>query len=128
MSDLMVTIAELSDPVEGTSPALKKLRADGGLRKFNLGSEILEFARGHITQAELISGKLACNLDVQAHVVKGVIGVFVQGAANVRFMDVDVLDTENLGKAEHVAVCNANDPGFNGYLGGGAQGMLVNAS
>lgn len=36
VSDLMVTIAELSDPEIGASPGLIKFREDGGLRKFNL--------------------------------------------------------------------------------------------
>lgn len=49
------------------------------MRKFNLSDEIVQFARGDLPYDKLVKDNLQCNIDIMVHVLKGTIGLMVQG-------------------------------------------------
>lgn len=128
MSDLMLILADLSDPEKGTSPALQAHRENGEFRKFTLSYELVRFARGEVSFNSLVEDNLKCNMDIMAHVLKGTVGVLSQGVRNLRMYDVDVRNTVNYGRVNYVDWCESNDALFETYLGASAQGIVLNVS
>lgn len=128
MSDLLILIAKLSKPGTGT-PELIQMRESGGLKRFDIHVDLVSFADGQLTFDDLIANRLICNIDVQVHTQKGVIGVMIQGGQDIKLTDVAIGSVQNLGERTFVEICAAHDPiGKGGYDGTDARGLAVVAS
>lgn len=68
LSDLCVTLAQLSSPELGGEEELVEMRKRKEFRTFNIDENLVQFARGELTFPEVSKGNLLCNVDFMLHV------------------------------------------------------------